>query len=405
MTEGTSPAQKSKKGHMWLWVLLVILVIVLSGVGGCVYFVINLVHNANEELSNVVTDFGNELENSEVITPVNETTLTASQAAQALLASEDVADITELDPVRPSTIELNDHLDLTPPDTYTFYVGRSWYSIPDGNLRMNTALVKNPTAVEAVALVDQRTEGNTILADVPALGNHQVMYFTPGADNTPASVSIRFTLGTLALKTQVYSALDASASEAEVEAELVPLAKAVAQAQLQRTQSFLAGLIEAPEETRAMKAVPATLSGTSLVGIIPVTEEEWLGVTSFYGADDRVPGFSEAALGRYAITSRPTSVVEVTVLDFLSQSLAEAFRDQLLTGNFAATGTVVPLTGDLAVAGDAISHDTITELQMVKGHYVIDVSIFSPFDVFDATASNADLVTMSQEIFTNFSAK
>lgn len=418
MAGGNAPSPTPpKKSHVWVWVLIIILVLIFAGIGTCVYGLKNwmgiesypigdgsdVIGTLTNNQTNITTANTNSLANLELSEPVDETSLTDSQLAYALLTPEDMVKVEGLGTVRPSFIELNDHLDTTPPDNYAFFVGRSWYT-PEANMRIGSAIVKNVTVEDARNFVDVRSDGKSLVTSLDPLGDYSVAYYESAEEGIPASMTYRFTVNTLAVKVQVFSTTDAILSDADIQAELTLLATNVAQAQLTRLQHFLDGALPDIEQTRAYLKVPRTLTGTSLVGSVPVTEEEWLGVTGEYSLEADVPGLYNGAMSRFSVTARPEEVVEVTALEFLNNSLAQSFQDQLLSENGVTEGKEITPPEELADAVDAIAYEDVVEAQIVIENYVIDVTLFSPFGEFDKAAAGTDVITMSQEIFNQFNS-
>lgn len=399
-----TPSNTGKKSHVWLWVLLVVLVLIALGLVTCTWALKLIFTPSNVEVTlNTNTSVPPLILGNTAQSRV-ESEITDSDLALALIAEEDISEITGLGQVRPSILELNDHLDNTPPENYSFFVARSWFTVPDGEMKIGTALVKNANAVDAQDFLTIRSQGKTILSGAPQLGDSAVMYYEPAVEDVAASVTVRFSLNTLAAKVQVFSTQDLT-TDAEIQATLVPLAKAVAQAQTDRLDSFLANTLPEFEQTPPLVKAPRTLPGATLIGTVFLSEEEWLGVTGDFRQEADVEGLLDGAVSHFLITARPEEVVEVSVMQFFTNSLAERFQAELLVDPDLTGSTEVELAGSLATAADALASESIVEMQIVVENYVIDVSIFSPFGTLDAEAAKADLVTMGQDILNNFSAE
>jgi hypothetical protein len=274
-------------------------------------------------------------------------------------------------------------------------------SVPDGDLKIGTALVKNASAADALAFIQARSAGKTALTGAAEIGDEGVMYFDPATESGGASVTVRFTVNTIAAKVQVFAGSDDSRSDADLQAELSPVAVALAQAQATRLQDFLANTLAPVEDSPSMtSSALITLSGTTLVGRIPVTENEWLGVTGEYEEDANISGLADAALSRFSVTDRPEEVVEVTVLDFYVKDIAPEYAAQLITDDNRDTQLELP--SDLPDTDRALATDTLIEAQLVKGNYVIDISVFSPFGVIDRDVATQDLVNWARDINLTF---
>lgn len=401
-----TPTNTGKKSHVWLWVLLIILILIALGVVTCTWAFKVIFTPSNIEVSlNTNTSVPSFAVNTQLTNPRDEASITDSDLGWALLASEDVTNIALLEEVRPSLIELNDHLDNLPPENYSFFVGRSWSTVPEGELKLGTALVKNASAADAQNFVQVRSADQTVLSNPPKLGDSVVMYYEPASEGTSASVTVRFTQGSIAAKVQVFATGGGVYSDSELQAGLSSVAKAVAQAQANRLTSFLDNTLDGPEQTASLSKTPTTLVGGTFVGSVPVTEEEWLGVTGDFSQAADISGLMDGALSRFSVDARPEEVAEVTVLQFLTNSLAESFKSDLLNDLESTGSTEVVLSGDLAEAADAVVSESVAEIQIVQDNFVIDLTIFSPFGEFDMEAAQADVVTMGQDLLTNFSVQ
>ena len=217
-------------------------------------------------------------------------------------------------------------------------------------------------------------------------------------------MTVRFALNTLAAKVQVF-ATHGFSTDAEIQAALVPLAKALAQAQADRLDSFLGNTLPEFEQTPPLVKAPRTVSGGTYIGTVFMSEEEWHGVTGDFSKEANTPGLVDGAISHFIVDARPEEVAEITVMQFFTNSLAKSFQSGLLVDPDLTASTEVELTGDLAEAADALASDSIAEIQIVVENYVIDISIFSPFGSYDMEAAKADLVTMGQDVLTNFSAE
>lgn len=407
----TQPKAQAKNSHWWLWVLLGILFIVLLGVGVCVGGVYSLlrVADVNVELNTNSSSTNSTNTSTNVLNfrpiAVDEADITDSQLANALFTPVDITGITALGNVRPSVVELNNHLDSTPPDTYSFFDGRAWYAIPSGELRMSSAIVKNASTADASNFITVRSQGKTDLGDLAdGLGDQAVIYFEPASDSFPANVTIRFTRSTLAVKVTVYASSEEESTALDLPTLLTPMALAVAEAQDARLQDFLANTLPVVEASPSLtSSALVNLSNTTLVGRIPVTEEEWMGVTADYGIDSNISGLADAALSNFSVDARSEEVVEVTILDFYVSDIAPEYQSLLVTDENAETEVELP--ADIAEVADATATETIVESQMVKGNYLIDVSVFSPFGTLDQAAATQDMIKWTQELNSIFNAQ
>lgn len=339
-------------------------------------------------------------------TSVVDDAMTDSTLAMVLLTSSDMASV--IDDVRPATIELNDHLDKDYLQNYLFFVGRRWYERAGGTQVIYNAITKYPTT----AVAQQETE--RLVVEYPLIdGNYFgdttfIAYDDPliyyGGPSDPAHLYYRFTYGPYSVKVEVVDTGFVGDDASEIQARLLKIAEPLAQRQYQKLADLLAApTTETPTNT-ALEHLPRAVDGLTLIGTVPVTAEEWLGVSYDMTADD-IPGFVSGGMNRFSIDAQSDHVAEIAVLEFDTPERAQAFQKELLTtGAAAANGSELDLPDSIAATADAMEQDTLTEAQAFAGNYVIDVTVFTPFTDINLGVAREQVKIISDQVFTTFNS-
>lgn len=368
------PTPQGQRSSQWLVVVIIVLVLLGLCVAG--YVAVRGMMTVSETITNEVANINTATRVSNPV-PLDPSTVDSSIVAATLLSPDEVSTILS-DNAYAGLVEFNDQLDSSLPDGYTFYVARTWYT-EDFEARIANAITQYPTAEAAQQAIQILAADFEQLAPDKKVGDSSVVYRSDGD-----AVVYRFTFGNYVFKVQMFPLAHDTSSLTE--------ATRLAAAQLQHFEDVLSGQIALPEETAAMKTVPTTLTGGTYIGTAPVTEEEWL---SAIVADD-IAGMTDGALSRFSWQARPGEVIEVTALEFLSESLAQEYQAYLVLD--VAEDEVVTLPETMGDYVDAIGDEYIVELQAVRDNFVIDVSIFAPFGTLDPEAARTDLIPIAQEV-------
>lgn len=326
--------------------------------------------------------------------------------AQVLLSATDVARQTGMENARPQLLELNHHLDATIPNDYNFYVARSWYDRPSSNILMQNAITQFVDAAGAKATIIDQAKQHVLITIPEPVGDTAVAYYQAASDTDPATLVYRFTIGEYAAKVQLFLATNAPMSDTETQNVLLPIATSAIKIQAAKLTAFLSGNYVVPEPNVVMKKLPTTLTGTTYIGTVPMTDPEWLGV-SFDMERDNLIGYKTGGVSRFELKNKPGEVVEVVVMEFDTAEHAKTFQEELKAGVDGKTTTKIDLPNDLTekqtVQADAIHRSGLVELQALANYdnTVIDISIFAPF-ANDDNPSADDLIRISKEAIGNF---
>lgn len=341
---------------------------------------------------------------------VSESTLTSTAIAFALLTDDEMQAIQGLEEAHPALVEMADHLDTSREDAYLYYVARVWSDPLRSDVWVANAITLYSSKEEAMLGTDRLVGGVETLPDASTVGDYSfAMYADPDEgdplfeSNLP-NVTYRFVVGPCSVKVRVFAQGDLVALPVDsMKSELERMAYALASAQAERLEAVLndkwfaaADLTDTTTllPNAALLHLPESLSGTTLIGTASFTQREWRGLEGNFDQD--IPGFQSGVLRRFEIETRPGEVVEVALFEFGTPTAAQAFQSELVKGEGY---TVLALEEDLEAVADAVTLDEVMyELQMVQSHYMVDVSVFSPFGEIDPQAAEADMQAFAQEV-------
>lgn len=309
----------------------------------------------------------------EIVIPFTDDTnyrdMTADELSLALLSPEDIA--AYVTDVHPLPLEFNGQLDPNLQD-YDFYIGRLWNDAAGGTLVAN-AVTRYTSAAAAQANVAElasscSAETEDVVGDLT-----YICYIEPllyyGSPSDPAEMVYRFTVGQYGVRLDLVDTGYVFDDNSVIYDRMNPILYRLALAQEQRLQDLLADDTAALVATPALERLPATLTGTTLLGTGALTAAEWMSLTG--DTTDELTGFTSGAIRRFQSDTRPDEVVEVIVMEFATAEQAEALKT-----DFAGS------TGG-----------SIVEAQDTVDNFFYDVSVFSPFGELDAAAANLEMIT------------
>ncbi len=339
-----------------------------------------------------VSDTGMFKPETVTVSGVNDSTI-----AMSLLKFDDVYMV--MNNVRPSLPELNSRLDDSL-NNYDYVVARTWYNRDTGNSAIQNAITQYPSAEVAVSENQSKGEGYTQLTPALSLGDSHSAYFLPEDADYPAEVVYRFTMGQFGIKVSVVKSDSTVMSDEEIQDQLLPQAEELARKQQERLGKFLAEKSITIPKNSALEKLPETLQNAEAVGALPFSDIEWLGVISDMSSE-AMTGFQSGAFRRFALTNRPTEIVEVSIIELDSQADAQYLQEGLLATTKEDNVKELTLPDSIAEQSDAISDVTIVETQSYVDNYFIDVVIFSPFGELDTAAAELDVVAYTEEILSS----
>jgi hypothetical protein len=353
----------------------------------------------------VPTDSGSDA----LVEDVSEPAISSTALTVALLTDDEIQAVQGLEDAHPATIELSDRLETDRQDSYLYSVARAWYDPLRADAWVANAITLYGSGEEAIVGTDLLAGDVETLSGASPVGDYSVAYYSDPEEGDDAfesnlpNVTYRFVVGPCSVKVRVFAQGDLVALPVDsMKSELERMAYALANAQVERLESVLndqwfaaANLTDATTllPNAAILHLPESFSGTTLIGTSFFTQREWRGMEGNFDKD--IPGFQSGALRRFEIDARPGEVVEVAVFEFDTAAAAQVFQSELVNGDGV---TVLTLGTDLDPVGDAISINGIYELQMVQGHYMVDVSVMSPFGEIDPQAAEVDMQAFALEV-------
>lgn len=291
---------------------------------------------------------------------------TASHLALALLEKSEVHALSGAANLAPQAIQFMGNLDPAPGTQ--FYVVRTWMNRLDYSTGIVNAITHCNSAASAQALMHSKAAGKQLLSGVPSIGDATVAYYEPASDGDGASVTVRFTTGADMVKVQVYAAAQNVAQDG---------ATKLAQAQLEKMKSAAVGA-SSLATTDSLQKVPTQVAGTSLLGVGPVSGEEWDAFDPSSVNRTQIPNLLDAAQSAFVVDQR-NETLYVTLFHFSSADAAKTFQREMPAET--TPEQVVKLPTDLSAFADAAEWaNGITELQAYRGTYVYDVSLSTPFE-------------------------
>lgn len=324
-------------------------------------------------------------------------TITDSDMALALLPEVSVSEVVGRT-LKSALVQFNDHLEPTSGYEYTSYLGQS-YSDSEHREVVSIALARYESNEAAKVGMEFKAANDPRLATPKSSMQYFFAHYTPQTADMPDSVSVRIVYENFSAKLQIFDVENKVSSEKDADI-LMEQAFNLALAQNMNLERLVKGEFsyEKAEKNEAMKRLPMTLSGATYIGSTGVTKSQWISLTREDEA--KLVGFKSGGLSRFKLDARPDEVVEVVVMEFDKNENALAYRNSLTVGGAFAeeNGQVITLQGEMAKDAIAMMTDFVTELEFVRGPYLIDISIFSPFAERNEEAAKVDIVTFGQQL-------
>lgn len=303
-------------------------------------------------------------------------TMSADEVATVLLNEVDV--LGTVFAVRPQTVQFNDHLDELDNTDSEFFVSRQWINELDGKAVLANAITKYISAAVAQEQIIELAGDHERLQPEVVVGDSQVVY------QDGDLVTYRFVMGVYGVR---------------VTADTLTTATDLAELQADK----LADIGHAPNielsSNAAVQHLPEAVTGGTLLGTASVTAEEWLG-TILDVESEEIEGFVTGGVRRWQMTGRPAEVVEITILEMETAEAATTFAAGLLPSS--DVGIEIELPASIANLADAVDNANVIELQAGVGNYFVDIVIMAPFGELDVETAKANIVTIGQDVITNF---
>ncbi|MBI5066058.1 hypothetical protein HZA97_07510 [Candidatus Woesearchaeota archaeon] len=330
--------------------------------------------------------------------------ITSSELALTLLTQEEAESAINLkgstlpllpqfyDKLNPEDVEKYHHSDL---------VARLFISKNSGDLLIDTALTLFDSEQKAKDFIMIRANESGAKTSYSFNGTVFTSYLTSNADeNSPPSSTLRFAIKNLVAKIIVYGGnptIDYTTPEL-LGALVKPLATEQKKKMEQLLRGELPGSLNLRETNMALNNLPYVLPGAELIGLVPITQQEWLGETQKLGTDT-LQGFVSGAQANYKLPNLPKNVLSIVIMEF--ESKEDALREQQL---FLKEGVQLEdksseelaLPESLKSFSTARVSDTMSEVQAVNRVYLYDIAIFSPYDEFDKEKAKKEIIKYSQ---------
>ncbi|OGY79326.1 MAG: hypothetical protein A3B74_00570 [Candidatus Kerfeldbacteria bacterium RIFCSPHIGHO2_02_FULL_42_14] len=416
VTPSSDAASRSlaSKSNLWIYIIIAVVIVVIVVI---MYVVLGAsdqdkTKGSSQKSKTTVTNAMSTNESMEVL---DATTLELSDRdmALALLTENEIATVTrQSGQIRSAPVEFNDHLEEDSWDYVTF-VARITNYRSTGTPFVENAVTRHLSTEGAQQGIVEKA-GDYQRIDLPEkIGDSSLAYFIPAGDGYPAAVGVRFTYAFWSAKVFVYDVKPSSvvlseeelaelASDDALITELTPLATALAKKQLTKVKQLASGdeRYLAPRDNVAVSRLPHVLPNSTYIGEATVTDKEWFGMTKEFDKEV-LPGFISGGLVRHKIDSRKDEVVEIILLEFDAPTIPDAYKKNFVQSGGSAVEEIT-LPAHIDLTSDAIIQDTIAELQSAQGNYLIDVSIFSPFNTIDREAATQDLLIITDYYLKNF---
>ncbi len=338
----------------------------------------------------------------ENLPPIDSVVVTDSDMALALLDEEDVSDAMGKD-LNAALVQFNAHMEPTEGYEYVSYVGRIYADPADHKEYVSSAVTKYVDQNGAQAGIEFKAGKDPRLTLDKTIGDKTLAHYTVVSEDSPDSVSLRFTAGNFSAKVQVWDVND-EVSSVENSKVLLDKAWVMAEKQIGSLKSLADGklLYDNVDKNDASERLPVSLEGATYIGSSAFKASEWIEMTHEDGT--KLAGFQSGGLSRFQLVARSEEILEVSVMKFEENKQAIAYRDSLLVGGAFAdeNGKAIKLPENLAKDALAMHTDYVAEFEFVRGPYLIDVVIFSPFGEINKTASEADIVKFGEMVMNWF---
>ena len=333
--------------------------------------------------------------------------ITSSELAFTLLNQEEIEKTLSIkDTTLPLLPQFNDQLsseDVAKYD-YSNLVVRLFVSKNSGDVLVENAISLFDSEEKAQNFI--MAKANEIKAKTSYSFNGQVLtlYLTSqGDENNLPSATLRFAIKNVVAKITIYgrnNVIDYTNPDL-----IGALVLKLATEQKSKIEQLLNGEItksvDLQQTNMALNNLPDKLSETERIGIIPITQYEWLGETGNL-KKETIPEFKSAAFESLKLKSLEGHVLSIMIIEFENKD--DALREQELFFTEGVhiddkTSEVLPLSKSFNKFSVARISDTMAEIQAVDKVYLYDISIFSPYGELDKVKAKEKIIKYAQEIF------
>src|SRR3989338_2265105 len=333
--------------------------------------------------------------------------ITSSELAFTLFNQEEIEKTLSIkDTTLPLLPQFNDQLsseDVAKYD-YSNLVVRLFVSKNSGDVLVENAISLFDSEEKAQNFI--MAKANEIKAKTSYSFNGQVLtlYLTSqGDENNLPSATLRFAIKNLVAKITIYgrnNVIDYTNPDL-IGALVLELATEQKSKIEQLFNGEITKSVNLQQTNMALNNLPDKLSETERIGIIPISQYEWLGETGNL-KKETIPGFKSAAFESLKLSSLEGHVLSIMIIEFENKD--DALREQELFFTEGVhiddkTSEVLPLSKSFNKFSVARISDTMAEIQAVDKVYLYDISIFSPYGELDKVKAKEKIIKYAQEIF------
>jgi len=333
--------------------------------------------------------------------------ITSSELAFTLLNQEEIEKTLSIkDTTLPLLPQFNDQLsseDVAKYD-YSNLVVRLFVSKNSGDVLVENAISLFDSEEKAQNFI--MAKANEIKAKTSYSFNGQVLtlYLTSqGDENNLPSATLRFAIKNVVAKITIYgrnNVIDYTNPDL-IGALVLKLATEQKSKIEQLFNGEITKSVNLQQTNMALNNLPDKLSETERIGIIPISQYEWLGETGNL-KKETIPGFKSAAFESLKLSSLEGHVLSIMIIEFENKD--DALREQELFFTEGVhiddkTSEVLPLSKSFNKFSVARISDTMAEIQAVDKVYLYDISIFSPYGELDKVKAKEKIIKYAQEIF------
>lgn len=332
--------------------------------------------------------------------------ITSSELILTLLNQEEIEKTLNLKgAILPLLAQFNDKLDIEDANKYGYsdLVARLFISKNSGDTLIETVITSFNSEEKAKNSLMMRAEQLKAKTSYSFEGKVLTLYMTSqGDENNPPSATIRFAINNIVSKIKVYGdnpTIDYTNPEL-IGALVIKLAT---EQKAKIEQSLQQGVDPRKliENNMAFNNLPNKISDAELIGMIPITQQEWLGETRKL-EQDKLQGFKSGAQANFKIPKLPGHVISIVILEF--ENKEDALKEQQTFFNEGAhiedtSSKKLSLPDSIKTFSLARTTDTMTELQAVNRVYIYDISIFAPYSDLNKQKTEEQLIKVSKEIF------
>ncbi len=333
--------------------------------------------------------------------------ITSSELALTLLNQEEVENAINLKgSILPLLSQFNDKLVAEDVEKYGYsdLVARLFIGKTSGDIIIESVLMLFDSEEKAKNALMKKAEETGAKTSYSFEGTVLTSYQTlNGDENNLPSATLRFAIKNLVAKIVVYGGnptIDYTTPEL-LGALIKPLATEQKNKIEQLSKGELPGLEKIKQTNMALNNMPYALPGAELLGVVPITQQEWLGETK-KTEQNELKGFVSGAQGNFKLPNLPGHVLSIVIMEF--ENKEDALMEQSLFFEEGVSledksSEELALPEQLKSFSMARISNGMAEVQAVHRVYLYDIAIFSPYEEFDKEKAREEIVKYAGEIF------